>query len=325
MSGRDTDDTRALLSPRKLVIQVIGFVIGMGLLLWCIALAFEGDGWHRLTTAPPGLVVGLAACSLVSVVVNGVIFWLVIRPVHPLKLWDLQCLNFGVALLNYAPIRLGLIARVAYHLRVDRMSLLVVGGWLAAIAYTLALALGACILATVVRPIFDLAWAGLVAGQILLGGALTWAVMGQTIVVRYGRGMDRMLRRPSSLFGALGLRLVDIAAFVGRMACAAAILDLALTASDVLLLGFAALAMSLSPLGRTGFREAAVAFVAARLAGANAGHDQVQANMALLAIVESAGEAIVFVPGGAIAMFWYRKRWKTRNAAVETEASDVVG
>jgi hypothetical protein len=31
--------------------------------------------------------------------------------------------------------------------------------------------------------------------------------------------------------------------------------------------------------------------------------------MQALALVESAGEALVFIPLGALALLWYRKRW----------------
>jgi hypothetical protein len=308
MSG-ETVRTAGLLTPRKIAVQLTGFVIGILLLGWCVSIAMKGGGLERLADADPRLVVALAACSVVSLFVNGVSFWLVIRPVQQIRFWSLQWINLVVAVLNYAPIRLGLIARVAYHVRIDRMPLLRIGAWLAALGYTLALTLGACIAATIIRPAFDLLWAALLVGQLVLGGLLTWAVMGQSIVTRFGRGMEQMIGRPACLWGAIALRLVDIGAFVGRMACAVAILDLPLATPDVLLLGFAALALSLNPLGRMGFREIAVAFVAARLVSPEAATLDLESDMATLALVESAGEALVFIPLGAIALLWFRATW----------------
>jgi hypothetical protein len=302
------------LSVRKLLVQVLGFLIGIALLGWCISIAVRGGDWSKIAHASPLLVVGLIVCTLTSFLANGAMFWLVIRPIQHVGFWHMQWLNFVTGILNYAPIRAGLIARVAYHLRVDRMSLLRVGAWLAALAYTLALTLGACIAGTIVWPHLDLIWIAIVGGQLLLGGWLTWAIMGHPLVTRFGRGMDQMLRRPGCLWGAIGLRLVDIGAFVGRMACAAAILDLDLAPTDILLLGFAALALSLNPLGRTGFREMAVAFVASRLIGGDLSSAEVDSSMAQLALVESAGEALVAIPAGAACLLWYRRRWRQAGA-----------
>jgi hypothetical protein len=297
-----------MLRPRRIAVQLVGFAAGAALLVWCISIAASGDGWARIRSAPPGLLAGLAACSLASFALNGAIFWLALRPLRALRLRDLQMLNLVVAVLNYAPIRLGLVARVAYHIRVDRLTLLQIGAWFAAIAFMMVLALGACLGATLLHPEFDLAWLGLVVLALALGGAMTWAMMSQPLVVRHGRGLDRMLRDWRCLAGGLALRLLDIGAFVGRMGFAAAIIGLDLPAGDVLLLGFAALATSLVPFGRVGVREAAVAFVATRLTGAGAGFD-VDAQMATLALVESAGEAMLAIPLGAIMLLWYRKRW----------------
>ncbi|UCD76523.1 MAG: hypothetical protein JSV91_06280 [Phycisphaerales bacterium] len=315
------DEKPDLLSPRKLITQSLGFVIGMALLIWCIVIAVKGgegediSGWAKIREASPLLVAGLAGCSLISLFVNGVIFWLVILPVKNLGMWRMEWLNLVTGVLNYAPIRAGLLARIAYNLRVDRLSLLQLGGWFLALAFTMVLTLGACILATIVWPDFDLIWVAILLGQLILGGLLAWAVMGHPLIIRHGKGMDQMLRRPVCLWGAIGLRLIDISAYVGRMACAAAILDLSLPFADIMLLGFAALALSLNPLGRIGFREAAVAFVASRLVAPELGGAHLEASMAQLALVESAGEAMLFIPIGAIALLWYRKRWRDAAAA----------
>ncbi|MBT8486101.1 MAG: hypothetical protein HKO59_04730 [Phycisphaerales bacterium] len=310
-----TDDAPtegSLLSPRKIALQTVGFVVGVALLIWCIKTAFGGDGdeWRRIAHANPWLVLGLVGCTLVSMFVNGTLFWLVAQPMQRLGFRDMQWLNLVTAVLNYAPIRAGLIARVAYHLRVDRLSLLEIGAYLAAIAYTLALTVGSCIVATLIRPGIDGWWWALLLGQLALGGGLTWALMGQPLVARYGRGMDEMLRQPLCLWGAIGLRLVDIGAFVGRMFCAVAILELDLSGPETVLLGIAAITLSLNPIGRTGFREIAVAFVASQLVSPDLSNTELDSAMATLALVESAGEAMVAIPLGAICLLWYRRRWK---------------
>jgi len=318
----------SLWTPRKLTVQVIGFLIGAALLAWCIHNAVKGGDWSRLWNANPWLIAAIIGCTSVNMVINGTIFWAVIYPVQPLKWKDLQLVNFVTSLLNYAPIRLGLISRVAYHIRVDRMPLLHMGGWFTAFFFTLLLCLGATTVATLLRPSFDWLWWLLLIGQVVLGGLLLQAMMSQRVFIKYGRGMHLMLTHPMALWGTIGLRMIDIAAVTGRMACAVAIMQVGLSGSDVVLLAIAAVALSLNPLGRFGFREAGVAIVAERLT-ADVSTSIIEGHFAQLALIESAGEAIVFIPVGALALIWYRHKWvkagrdnaetpKRRNADSQT-------
>ncbi len=309
----------SLWSPRRIITQLLGFAIGVALLGWCINNAIKGGDWSRIADANPLLVAALLGCSVISLLVNGTIFWITIRPVQPLRWTDLQLVNLTTSILNYAPIRLGLITRIAYHIRVDRMPVVRLGGWFAAVLATMGLCLGAAVVSTVLRPSFDWIWGAMLVGQLVLGGLFVQALMSQSIFVRYGRGMHQMLAHPTALWGAVGLRMVDIAAFAGRMACAVAIMQLQLSASDIVLLALATLALTLNPLGRFGFREAGVALVAERLA-AGLSADQLEGQMAQLALVESAGEALVFIPLGALALLWYRHRW--RHAPNASDASE---
>jgi hypothetical protein len=293
--------------------------LGVGLLVWCIWIAVrgaagEGEGpsaWELIGQANPWWVVGLAACTAINLTVNGAIFWTVIRPLQTVRLRHMVFLNFVTSVLNYAPIRAGLIARVAYHLRVDRMSLLRVGAWLAAVSYTMLVGLGAAAGATLIRPTLDLVWGLIVLGLFAAGCLMMQAMASHSLVERYGRGMEKMLSNPAALWGAAGLRIIDLGSLVGRMAFAAAILQLEASAADIVFLGLTALVVSLNPVGRVGFREMAVAFVATRLLSPAAEMDAaaVSGQMAALSLLESAGEAMVAIPVGGVLLLWYRKRW----------------
>ncbi|MDY7107821.1 MAG: lysylphosphatidylglycerol synthase domain-containing protein [Planctomycetota bacterium] len=296
-----------LLTPTKIAVELVGFVIGLALLAWCIAGAIEKGGWERLAHADAGLVAAMLACSLLSALINGAMFWVTIRPLKRLGFWDLQWLNFVGNLLNYAPVRLGAIARVVYHLRVDRLNLLQIGGWFTFIGYILCLGIGSCLLATLARDRLDWIWVALVLGQMALGGVLTRVVVGNRLLAKYGQGVDRIIAHPGAIWGAIGLRLADLAAYSGRMAIAMTILGISLPATHVIILALVALAASLIPFGRLGFREFCVAITAQRLSMLAA---DVEANMQQLALVESAGEALIFIPLGAVALLWYRKRWR---------------
>jgi hypothetical protein len=299
---------RDLLAPRKLIIQFLGFLLGAALLAWCIRSAMRQGGWERLADASPGLIALMVACSFVSVLANGLTFWVTIRPLRAIRLWDLQCLNVLASMLNYAPVRLGAILRVVYHVRLDRLTLFQVGAWFSFIGYLTVLGGGACLIATLARPTVDIVWVAFVLGQMIVGGLLLHLVAGNPLLVQYGPSIEAMIGSRPAVWGGLGIRVIDLAAFIGRMACAAAVLQIPLSSGQVAVLAVVALAAGLIPFGRLGFREFCVAAVAHRLAMMES---DVTQNMEQLALVESAAEAIVFVPLGTLAgVFWLRRRWR---------------
>jgi hypothetical protein len=300
-------DTKALLTPTKILMQLAGFGVGLALLAWIIYNAIGEGDWGRIARADPWLIAAMLGFTLVSTLLNGTTFWITIQPVQPVSFWSLQRLNVVANMLNYAPVRLGAIARVLYHLRVDGLGFLQIGAWFALIGYTLALGVASCVLATIVHAQVDWVWAGLVAAQLLLGGMALRVAGGLPVVARYGRGIDRMINDHRSLWGAIVLRVTDLGAFTGRMAVAAAILDISLAPGQIVVLALVALAAQLIPFGRVGFREFCVAAAGHQLSllASDAEH-----NMNQLALIESAGEALVFIPLGVLLLPWLRKRWR---------------
>ena len=132
------------------------------------------------------------------------------------------------------------------------------------------------------------------------------------MIARFARGFDAIVSDNRALWSTMVLRLADLGAFFGRMAVAAAILGIDLTTPQLVLLALVALAASLVPLGRLGFREFFVAQTARWLS--MSGGD-VEANMDQLALVESAGELLVFVPLGVMLLPWFRRKWRGGNWA----------
>ena len=305
----DDADTRALLSRGKLFAQLAIFAVGVVLLGWIIVGAVKEGQWDRIAHADPLLVAALLGCTAVSAMLNGLSFWVTVRPIRRIPAWDMQRINLVANMLNYAPLRLGAIARVYYHVRVDGLTLLQIGAWFSLIGYLLLLALGACLVATLVRFQVDLVWGLLVAAQ-MLAGILAIRLFGRIpLVARHGRGFDRMVDDRSALWGAVGLRVADMVMYVTRMGVAAAILEIGLSLPQVVILAVVALSVSLIPVGRVGFREAAVAVVAGGLS--LSGGDIDAANVKQLALVESAGEALVYIPLGIMALPWLRKRLRS--------------
>ena len=307
MSEDATIRDSGLLTPKKIAIQLVGFAVGVGLLIWCIVRAIGDDhsGWENLFDADPLLIVGMLACSLGSAIINGSTFHVTIQPVRKVRWLDMQRINLVGNMLNYAPVRLGMIARIVYHVRVDRLGLLQVFGWFAFIGYFLALGVGACMTSTFATRDINMLWLALVLGQMAIGALVLKVFVGNVLLEKYGRGVGKMIAYQPGVWGAAGLRLLDLAMYVGRMAIAMHILKIDLPMASAVILAVVALAAGLIPFGRLGFREFCVAAAAGWI---GTQEEAIDANMNALALVESAGEALVFIPGGALFLLWYRKK-----------------
>ena len=153
----------------KLGLQLLGFVLGAGILWMLFRSATQGEQWSEiLQRISPDLLVGFILCTLVSVVVNGAIFWTTIRPVRQESFLALQWVNITATFLNFSPIRLGIVSRIIYHVRVDRMKVLFILGWFFAIIVSIMLVLGSATVATIVNPQINWIWAGLILGMLIV-------------------------------------------------------------------------------------------------------------------------------------------------------------
>ncbi len=305
----------------RLAIQLIGFAIGLGLIVWLARSAFQTDGRDGLRNrATTGTLAGLIACSLASILINGMNFWIVVRPVRREGFWAIQSVNATASMLNFAPIRLGLVSRYIYHMRVDRMSFLFVTGWIFAIVISLMIVMGSASLATVLHPSIDMWWLLIASVPIGLAIILLPLLIRIPAIQKKTRGSERMLSDRTALSGSLILRFLDLLTWAGRLWFASVLLDTGLSAGDVLLLSIFAVIMSLNPLGRIGFREAAIAWIAPMLAESTLSSDELDAQFAQLALIESGAEAMVVIPVGLMAAIWWVLRVR-RGATSEPPAN----
>ncbi|MEM7228361.1 MAG: hypothetical protein AAF432_06035 [Planctomycetota bacterium] len=312
------------LSRRQIITQLIGFVIGLGLLSWCIyQVVQEPDGFRDLLNADWRYIAGLIACTLVSLFVNGTVFWSTMQPYKKTRFSHLHYLNLVASVLNYAPVRAGLIVRIIYHLRIDGLSLLQIGAWIAAITFTVVITIAACFGATIIRQDIDLITLLLTGVLLLVFGYVLSIITRHTIVERYGQGLDLVLSNRRILGVAIGLRLLEIAAIGVRMWCGVRILGLDLNVYEVMLLAYTDLMLSINPLGRVGWREAAIAFVAGMLATNSISTEEIDSTVYSLGLIVSAGELMIVLPTGLAALVWLRRRWQhvmrdRANAAAHT-------
>lgn len=298
---------RRIFRPLRLGSQLVGFAGGAALVAWCVHAAFSGADWSVLADASPALVATIVACSLASVFCNGAIFWLAGRPIAKVGAAEMQAVNACASVLNYAPIRLGAIVRIAYASRVSRMRIGATAAWFTFIGagvagVALLGALSAWLVPGGAVPA-TLAWIASAAAAALLLRQLARRVSWSRL-----RSLRASIDDAGALWGAGAFRVLDQIAWAGRMWAAASLLGIALEPRTALLLATAAILASLNPLGRFGYREAAVAWLASTLASGEMDPRGIEAVFFQLAIVESVGEAIVLIPLGSIGSAWCLRR-----------------
>ena len=295
--------------------QLLAFLGGAAFLVWLIRDAIKGDGWQQITqNATPEALTGLVLCSLASLLINGAIFWSTIFPARREGFWKMQGVNGMASLLNYAPIRLGIVSRYVFHMRVDRMPFLFITGWIFAIAFVLLLVMASASAATFLHPTIDFWWLLLTILPLAIVVAELPVFLRSPTLVRYTRGSEQMLANRPMLSLSIMLRLLDLAAWAGRFYFATHIIDTGLSGSDVVLLAVVAVLVSLNPLGRIGYREAAVRWIAPFLAGGALSGGEVEQRFSQLVLIESGSEAIVVIPFGIIAAVWWVIRFRRPTA-----------
>lgn len=312
-----TDGTIPAVSRRRRAIEVVGFIVGIGVLAWLVLVAVREGDWRRVVEADPYLLAGLLGCTVLSAICNGATFWVTIRPVRRIGFLELQGVNLVATMLNYAPVRLGMVSRFAWHMRVDGIRFLDVVAWFASVLVLIATALVVFGLATAIFPDVGPGWWSLVLVGVLIAGAVLSLVPRIGWIRRHGRGADRILESSFARWIGILLRMLDVGTYAGRIAFSLAILGIEMSPSHIILLAVVALVTNLLPIGRFGFRELAVAWTASRL-----GSDSVvDVPWEQLALVESGAELLVYLPLGLICSPWFAlrlRRGDTRSGKPST-------
>jgi hypothetical protein len=243
----------------------------------------------------------------------GTAFWLALRPARRIPWGVHQAVNAMATLVNYAPVRLGVPSRFVYHMGVDGLGAWLVAGWVATVGACTLSALAGMTCGALVGvgaiELLGLGAAASIAAGLICAAATTEACVRMVGLVRHVpfvarklAGAEAMLASRASLRMVAATRFVDFSMYAARAWCAGRILELPLDTQQILLVALAGYIMNYNPLGRFGFREATMAFVASRLSG-ETGLD-VGAAFAQLALVESAGEALASIPLGTLGGSW---------------------
>lgn len=302
------------------------YLLALGLLGLSIYFAIsegrgEGGGpggWQRLSEAEPIYVIGMFLLVAANIVINGVIFWALVKPfetARPVGVVDMTALISATCLLNFLPMRAGMVGRAAYlknkHAILYRVSLVmlaIVGGG-TALVFVLVVA------ATAWRQQLDaLWWAG------VIGGCVVGAAVAPTLIrwkLRWTPGLRAVPgqwfdRRPVvSRLGGLGLlliRVVDVFAQAGRLWLAARIFGSPIAMPAALLLATGGMFITLAtPLPNgLGLREMIYGAMTRTgiggeaIAGGRLGFS--------IGLIDRAAEALVFIVLGLAAIAYLHHR-----------------
>lgn len=337
LAGRRPGPSRRIA---RYVVQVVGFLIGLGLLGWCVRAALSEENREqlsRLTDADAGQVAMLFALSLATLVINGLLFWVTVRPVHKIPAIDHVAINALSTFLSFLPFKLGTLTRVAINNRRDRVPLLTITAWYGVMLVAIIVAYAPPILASLWRGSLDAWWwtvclGGAVTGSLVMivlgrlfegqrGLARLHAIVDHSrvpLITRFSR-TDHFARlhtaaamsaSPTATFGAVGLRLADLAVMSWRFVVAGAIVGISfgweeavLAASAYYLIGVA------SPFGMLGTREAGTVWMVGALgiaAAAGQTPEEVARSLTVLTLFITGTESIVLVAGAAAGLAWLR-------------------
>jgi len=158
------------LRPSRKILQGTAYALALALLaasIWYAVQDQRAEDWRALLEAEPGMLLALfAAVILSAVVIPGLQFWLVTRPfvsTKPLGIGIMQAVLAASSLLNYTPVKAGLIGRVGYLRQYHGVGFraAVVTHLLIGVMFVAAVAV--VLLATAWRDIFGASWWTIVA------------------------------------------------------------------------------------------------------------------------------------------------------------------
>jgi hypothetical protein len=317
----------------KAVLQVLGFIIGVALLAWCVHSALKNpDGFRKLREATAGQIAALAGLSAIVVLASGEVFRQTVRPIKTIPFLPAQATNVIACLLVLVPFKLSVFFRIFVHNRRDHIPLLTIGAWFASVAVVILCVLGPILGATAIRGRADTLWFVIAVGGMLACLIGLWLVartfatergwawakgvyarlplpvrlrpgsVAGTLILEKGHEGVRMLASPRVVFGCAFLRLIDFAAQAARISIAASIVGLPLEWDRALLAGAVFfLITAAAPSGALGAREGGTTgIIGVVLAGIN------RDDFAVAVLTVSAIEIMVLLVGSMIGLAYLR-------------------
>ncbi|MAX25249.1 MAG: hypothetical protein CMJ19_12170 [Phycisphaeraceae bacterium] len=292
---------------KKRIIKISLLILGIAAFALAVIFAFHGADFSAIRQASPLHILGLAAGVLGNLLLTGILFWAVTRPFDccpPVTLSRMQSLILSSSVLNYLPLRMGLIGRAAYLKQFHQLPLKQSAQILIIVLGLGAMVLGSVGLAVIAIPQMDQ------MTVILLTSALVVAL--SPIWKRIFNQVARRKLHEARVLGWLSIRITDMFVVGMRTWFAFAIIGQPITFAQATALGAAGMLISL--LGLTpnglGLREWA-------LAGMTMLVSQHDASVgATAALVDRAVEAVVVCVLG-LPTSWQLMRQMAREKSAE--------
>ncbi len=352
----DTSDTpnptKSSRSAIGVIVQIVGFAIGILLLGWAVRMALRPENREqlaKLSDATPGELILLLVLAALSVGFNGIIFWVVLNPVHKIRATDVIATNAIATFLAYLPFKLSVVARFVIHNRRDKVPVLTIGAWIIAEAILMAAVLVPLILTSVwLKEVNAMWWVVSLVGVLvctIVGSALSRQLAGDVGLTRLSRigigeklsGSDafsrihsgfEMLGHPRATLIANAFRLIDIITFALRFYVAARVLELPISMQDALLLGATYFIIgAASPAGMLGTREAGTIGIA-ELVGISSNAlnetESGQVPIAATVLFVTAVEAIVNLGCAGFGIAWLKAR-KPLDPEGQPAETELIG
>lgn len=317
------------------IVQIIGFAGSIAALGWAVSVALKQENREQLSMlsdASPTEIIMLMGLATISVGFNGLLFWVVINPVHKLRPTDVIATNAISTLLAYLPFKLSIVSRFVIHNRRDNIPILTIGAWIVAVTILMAAVFGPITLASLWQGEINILWwivsgIGILASTILGSYIARWfagetgtrrlsKILGDRITnsesfARLHIGFEMLANMRASILGNM-FRVLDILSFAMRFYVAARVLDLPISGSDSLLLGATYFIIGMaSPFGMLGTREAGTIAIAGAVgisAAALSEDPSGQAPIAIAVLFVTAIESIVNLACAGFGVAWLRLR-----------------
>ena len=320
-----------------ILIQITGFLLGIAALLWCIHLALQPHNKEALSQLRGISIANAAALlslTILSIALNGLCFWATVKAKEDLKPIEVIATNCIATLLAFVPFKVSVLFRILIHNRRDRIPLLTIGSWFAAVGLGAFLVVGPLTAASLWRKQIDFPWIAAVIIGITVFAAITMTIartvdgdLGLTRLQMIAAKLPTLL--PARFAGsrafahlhagcgmvasrwfALGLvvRALDVLVQAARFYIVSELVGVELGYSNALLLsGCYFLIGVISPSGAAGSREGGATAVAKLLA------IPAWESVAPVALTVTACELIVLVVLSPIATIML-KPWRLRGS-----------
>jgi len=304
--------------------RLTGFIAGTLLIVLAITAALRQDpesirrALHALGNHPWWFAVLFFTLPLLNWLTISISIWILLARFGRLGIGETLALVGMAWMLNYLPMRPGMVGRVAYHKTVNKIGVRQTGRTLVEGVVITGVVSGVMFLGVLGlhRAPPALAWSGVVLGPLLAGFAAA-AVLWQSrpVIARY--------------CAAGSLRVIDMAVWALRYALAFAIVGASIDLTTALVLAVASQIAMLVPISGNGLgvREWLIGALAASLpATAALGGAEPQLAQGLTAdVLNRVVEVLVAVPLGlvSVALIGRRLRRLGKSRAPTTEGQDL--